>query len=364
VLEFLRRLLGIGQYSDWARSSTVGGGWRLPPRRKCPGKRPSYPPAGDPARLARYGLPEIRTVDELAARLELTRGRLNWLASPYRDKARTHYVEREIPKRSGGVRRIHAPKRVTRWVQRWILENILQRIPPSDAAHGFVKGRSIVSNASCHAGKAVVLSADIEGFFPSVSLATVRGIFQWMGYPEDVARTLGVLCTCLVGSRRILPQGAPTSPALANLTCWTLDRRLEGLARKFGAAYTRYADDLTFSGDKEFKNGLKRFLPLLGRIVKDEGFRLNKAKTRFSRKGNRQVVTGLVVNQRPNVPRARVRRLRAILHNCRVHGLESQNRAGDPLFLERLRGEVAFVSQVNPTQGAKLRAELEQIAAA
>ncbi len=300
-------------------------------------------------------------MDELASRLDLTRGRLNWLCSPYRDKARSHYVEREIPKRSGGVRRIHAPKRITRWAQDWILANILERIPPSDAAHGFVKGRSIVTNATRHAGKTIVVSADIEGFFPSVSLATVRGIFQWMGYPEDVARALGVLCTCQTGSRRVLPQGAPTSPALTNLICWKLDRRLDGLARKFGATYTRYADDLTFSGDQEFKNGLKRFLPLLWRIVKDEGFRLNKAKMRFSRKGQRQTVTGLVVNQRPNVPRARVRRLRAILHNCRVHGLESQNRTGDPLFLDRLRGEVAFVSQVNPTQGERLRATLDQI---
>lgn len=319
---------------------------------------------GDRGRLAHHGLPGIWTVDELANCLELTRGRLNWLASPYRDKACSHYVERRVPKRSGGVRRIHAPKRMTRWVQRWILKNILERIAASDAAHGFVRGRSIVTNASCHAGKTIVLSADIEDFFPSVSLATVRGVFQWMGYPQDVAQTLARLCTCQAGSRRILPQGAPTSPALTNLICWTLDRRLEGLARKFEATYTRYADDLTFSGDKELKNGLKRFLPLLRRIVADEGFGLNKAKTRFSRKGHRQVVTGLVVNQRPNVPREQIRRLRAILHNCALHGLESQNRANDPLFLERLRGQVGFVRHVSPAQGAKLQAVLEQIAAA
>ncbi len=361
MLEFLRRLLGVGQDSGWQRAWAAGARPALPPRRKCPGKQPSYPLLGDPARLARYGLPQIRNIDELADHLELRRGRLNWLASLHGDKARSHYIEHEIPKRSGGVRLIHAPKPITRWVQRWILSNILQRIPPSDAAHGFVKGRSILTNAAPHAGKSIVLSADIQDFFPSVSLATVAGIFGWMGYPQEVARTLGILSTCLVGRRRVLPQGAPSSPALTNLICWKLDRRLEGLARKFGATYTRYADDLTFSGDREFKNGLKRFLPLLWRIVKDEGFRLNKAKTRFSRKGQRQTVTGLVVNQRPNVCRQRVRRLRAILHNCRVHGVESQNRASDPLFLGRLRGEVAFVSQVNPVQGAKLRAVLDQI---
>ena len=318
---------------------------------------------GNPSQVAALGLPEIRDLNHLAQLVNLAPGKLKWLAGRF-DRADLHYVERRIPKRSGGERLLHCPKPLARRAQQWILQNVLQKVRPADAAHGFVRGRSIVTNATPHCRRTVVVSADLVDFFPTISVASVQGVFLWMGYAGEVARTLARLCTCRRTARahRILPQGAPTSPAITNLVCWSLDRRAEGLARKFGATYTRYADDLTFSGDKELKNGLKRFLPLLMRIVRDEGFRVNRRKLRFARKGRRQVVTGLVVNARPSVSRETRRRLRAILHNCRAHGLDSQNAQNDPLFLDRLRGQVAFVSQINPDHGAKLKAALEDIA--
>jgi len=361
---FWRRLFGgeADQPKHGRGGGSSAGRPKLPRARRVKGgRRRPLPEQPNLDLLTKLGLPPIRDGDHLAEVLQLPPGKLQWLTFPW-DKQPVHYVERQIPKRSGGVRLIQAPKPLLRWVQRWILENMLERLTTAEPAHGFVKGRSIVTNAAGHAGKTVVVSADLEDFFPSVSIATVQGLFLWMGYSGPVARSLSLLCTSRCGKgRRTLPQGAPTSPALTNLVCWKLDRRLEGLARKFGATYTRYADDLTFSGDKELKNGLKRFLPTMRRVVADEGFRLNNRKFRFARKGRRQVVTGLVVNVRPNVPRETVRRLRATLHNCRVHGVESQNRLDDPLFLERLRGQVAFVSQINATQGARLKAALDQI---
>jgi len=196
----------------------------------------------------------------------------------------------------------------------------------------------------------------------------VRGIFQSLGYCEDVAIPLALLCTVKPAAKvreflgdqrhRMLPQGAPTSPALANLACRHLDARLAGLAAKFGCAYTRYADDLTFSGDEAFEKSLKRFLPLLRKIIGAEGFRLNRKKIHFARRGARQRVTGLVVNHRPSVPRAYRRRLRAILHNARKTGLDAQNREGHPHFRQALRGRIEFVRATHPQLADRLLAEL------
>ena len=360
MLEFLRRLFGQPEIFG-VEPGPLPTYSRLPAlRTTAEGRGGRWPESGAPAQVAALGLPSIPDVAALAAALQLAPGRLAWLAS-YTARPETHYTIWTIPKRSGGERRLHAPKPITRWVQRWILQNILERVPVSDAAHGFVKGRSIVTNAARHTGRALVVAIDLQGFFPSVSSGTVKGLFAWMGYPEEVAATLARLCTAPGATRRSLPQGAPSSPAITNLICWKLDRRLEGVARKFEASYTRYADDLTFSGDRELKNGMKRFLPLVRAIIAEEGFRINKQKLRFARKGSRQTVTGLVVNDRPNVPRPEVRRLRAILHNCARDGVAAQNRKGDPLFLERLRGEIAYVSMVNPAQGANLKAAFDRL---
>ena len=362
MLEFLRKL--FGQPDVVGVQPGPSPTYSSLPRLRCTpaGRRGRWPESGDPAKVAALGLPSIPDIPALCALLELGQPRLRWLAS-VEASGDTHYTVRTIPKRSGGTRILHCPKPITRWVQRWILDNILARLPVSDAAHGFVKGRSIVTNAAPHAGRELVVSVDLQDFFPSVSSATVKGLFAWMGYSEEVAGTLARLCTAPGARRRILPQGSPSSPALTNLICWKLDRRLAGLAAKYDAAYTRYADDLTFSGARELKNGMKRFYPRLQNIIIDEGFRTNKRKFRFARKGGRQTVTGLVVNERPSVPRPKVRRLRAILHNCARDGVASQNRDGDPLFLERLRGEIAFVSMVNPAQGARLKAAFDRISA-
>lgn len=333
------------------------------PRRRTPRRRRYARPEATfrPDELARFDLPALATVDDLAGALGITTGKLRWLTWPCRDRTCDHYVRRRVPKKSGGERLLCAPKAETRRAQDWIFHEILAHVPVSSAAHGFIRGRSILSNASAHVGRRIVVSMDLEDFFPSVSIATVVGLFEWLGYSKDVAWHLSMLCTCSYGRRRALPQGSPTSPAISNLICWKLDRRLTGLARKFGATYTRYGDDLTFSGDFNRPNRPGRLIGMARAIVSDEGFVVGRHKTRIMRHNRRQSVTGLVVNERPSLGRDEVRRLRAILHNCRVHGVESQNRDADELFKERLRGKIALVSMVNPDQGAKLLAAFQEV---
>jgi len=356
VDEFKRLLRRLGELTGAGHAAQA-------PRATVPGlpgvrRKPSGPSALDrPRKKARrrqlhaHDLPFIPHREALAELLDLPLPKLYWLTH-----GRNHYVAREIPKRSGGTRTLHAPKQTLKWVQRWILDHILSKVPVADQAQGFVPGRSICSHATQHTGRRVVVNCDLVDFFPSITASAVYGLFQWMGYGRKMSWVFALLCTVEHEGQRILPQGAPTSPALTNLICWRLDRRLAGLARAFGFTYSRYADDLTFSGDAAQRVRVRALLDQVRQIAAAEGFALNDSKLCHACRGSRQLVTGLVVNDKVAVPRARVRRLRAILHNCARDGAASQNRTGDPLFLQRLAGEIAFVSQVDPTRAAPLRA--------
>jgi RNA-directed DNA polymerase len=279
------------------------------------------------------------------------------------------YVEFTVPKADGSERRIAAPRARLKQVQRVILDQILARLPVHDACQGFVPGRSIVTNATPHRGAAVLLKMDLRDFFPTVHYRRAQGFFQRIGYGEEVAATLAglvthrpVLADGSVGWPGVLPQGAPTSPALANLVCRRLDARLAGLARKSGAVYTRYADDLTFSFAAEPAVDLGRFAWWVDQICGQEGFVENTRKRRILRRGNQQRVTGVVVNDKLSVPRAARRRFRAILENCRRHGLASQARGRDD-FADYLRGFAAYVQMVQPDLGGRLVREVEEILA-
>jgi hypothetical protein len=160
---------------------------------------------------------------------------------------------------------------------------------------------------------------------------------------------------------RHLPQGAPTSPALANLSAFGLDVRLAGLAQSWRLQYTRYADDLTFSGDARFIAALRDFIPLAEQVIRSEGFQSKRQKRRVVRANQRQVVAGVVVNARINVARSEYDVLKAILHNCVTHGPGSQNRQDHPRFEAHLRGRIAHVARLNPTRGQRLLAILERI---
>jgi RNA-directed DNA polymerase len=334
-----------------------------------------------------WGVPAIATVGELAEWLGVESAELEWFADLKGLTGRAeaggrlrHYHYRLLAKKSGSVRLIEAPKGRLKQMQRRILAGILEQAPMHDAAHGFVKGRSIQTFARPHVGRGVVLRMDLRDFFSGFRAARVAAFFRTMGYPERVAERLAGLCTNAAPRsvwagceteidwetqqmyrRAHLPQGAPSSPALANAMAYRLDCRLSGLARAAGAAYTRYADDLAFSGEGEFLRGVARFAVHAMAVAMDEGFTVHARKTRVERQGVRQKLAGLVVNERLNVAREEFDRLKAVLTNCVRHGAASQNREGHPAFREHLRGRVGFVESVNAARGAKLRGILERI---
>lgn len=313
---------------------------------------------------SRWPVPIIRDFAELARWLEMPPLQLSGWADVrgYLDRAPPgplhHYV-----RYFRGDRLIEAPKQQLAKLQRRILRGILERIPVHPAAHGFLRGRSFVTNAAAHAGKDLVLRFDLRRFFPSITAPRVRAVFLAAGYPEVVAATLAGLTTTtapahVTGSRlyrtRHLPQGAPTSPYLANLIAFSLDVRLSGLSDRFVATYTRYADDLVFSLDHEAPN-----LPGAVRvIVADEGFQLHPDKTRWMRKHTRQTVTGLVVNEAPAVSKRERKRLEAILYNLARDGIGG----ADAGLRERLLGHIAHVEHAQPQHGRRLRALFDQIA--
>lgn len=291
------------------------------------------------------------------------------------DKDNGPYTTFTIPKRDGTARSICAPKVQLKWVQRRIHEKILANIPAHDAAHGFIDGRSIVTNAAPHIGSAVVVKFDLKDFFPTIHYYRVLGFFASLGYSvgnarfgtEDkstqIAPVLARLC-CYTPDPKAwgkahMPQGAPTSPALSNLVCRRLDSRLTGLAKKLNGVYTRYADDLTFSFKTADVN-LGRFRWWIDQVCHQEGFVVNQHKFRVIRRSQRQVVTGIVVNDCVRVPREDRRNFRAILHNCETLGVATQAR-GNPRFKEYLRGYASYLHMVHPEEGTELLARVSAL---
>lgn len=250
----------------------------------------------------------------------------------------------DIPKRRGGVRTISTPLPMLLVSQRWILDNILSTVEISSAAHGFVRGRSVVTNATVHAGKKSFLKMDISDFFPSISINRVVSIFRRFGYTQKLSYALAALC-CLNGR---LPQGAATSPMISNIVAKKFDGRLGSLAKSFNLSYTRYADDLTFSGETipiKIINYIKN-------IVEDEKFRINEDKTVLATGRCKKIVTGISVSEDTlKLPKETKRQLRQELHYLTANGfLQHTETIGnnDPLYIESLLGKFSFWRQVEP----------------
>jgi retron-type reverse transcriptase len=341
------------------------------------------PPLFAPApAFANLSLPPLTTTGDLAAWAGVTPEQLHWLADTRHCHHRAatpklqHYHYAFIPKSAGPPRLIEAPKPTIKAIQRKILDAILARIPVHDAAHGFIKRRSPLTGAQIHAAESVLITFDLKDFFPSLAYPRVHGLFRAFGYPHETARALAGLCTTttpetiraeLAPSAQALhavlhlPQGAPTSPALANLLAWKLDRRLAGLAKAAGAHYTRYADDLAFSGDESFVRRLENFRHAVAKITTAEGFALNHAKTRTMPASARQLVTGILVNRHCNTGRADFDRLKATPHNCARVTPAAQNLDQTADFRAHLAGRIAWQAHINPARGAKLYALFDAI---
>lgn len=315
--------------------------------------------AVDVAQLERLGLPKWKDEAELAAALGISVGALRHLSLHKRRDRVSHYVTFAVKKRSGGERLIHAPKKKLKAVQRRLHELLVSKLPVHPAAHGFVKGRSVRTNAEGHVGRAVVVKLDLKDFFPTVTFQRVRGLFLALGYGYPVAATLAALMTESERQRvdlegqvfhvpvgpRVCVQGAPTSPGVCNALVRKLDARLSGVAKSLGFTYSRYADDLAFSGDDPAR--ADALLRRATRVIASEGFVVNGEKTRVLRQGGAQRVAGVTVNHTLGLSRKERRKLRAELHREKTKGATPEQRAATT-------GRLAYLSMLNPEQAKAL----------
>lgn len=329
----------------------------------------------DTAKLTAADLPTASTAEELARAMNITVGELRFLAFHRRTSRVSHYKRFAMRKKTGGLRHISAPMPRLKRAQEWVLFNILEKIEIHAAAHGFRKGRSIVTNAQPHVNADVVVNVDLQDFFPTVTYKRIRGVFRNFGYSEQVATLLALLCSepeiaevridnqtyYTAQSDRRLPQGAPSSPAITNIICRGLDARIAHAATQLGFTYTRYADDITVSATGEATQHVGRMLRRIEFVVEKEGFQLHPNKTRIQRKGRQQEVTGLVVNERLSVARSVLRRFRATLFHIEKDGPAGKRWGTSPNVLASIAGFANFVAMVEPEKGAELKQRVGEI---
>ena len=319
-------------------------------------------------KLTKQGLPVLHDAESIAKAMGISVGQLRFLAFDRKTSQVSHYVRFKLPKKTGGERLISAPMPRLKTAQKWIQENILDKVQLHDAAHGFRHQRSILSNAKPHLGQDVVVNIDLSDFFPTVTYRRVKGLFKGLGYSEAASTIMGLICSepeiitveldgqayHVAQTERRLPQGAPTSPAITNILCRRLDRRLERICKKLGFAYTRYADDLSFSASGDSARQVGRLLRQVRYTVGKEGFVVHPKKTRVLRKSRRQEVTGIVVNEKPGIPRKTMKAFRAALYQIEKDGPDGKKwgHCGD--VLAAVHGFASYVAMVDPQKGAPL----------
>lgn len=322
-------------------------------------------------RITHSGVPTIDGWRDLCVRL----GRHPFFLWNVLQNRNQHYTVFEIPKmgrdgKPSGVRYIEAPHDRLRRIQKWILHQILDRVHLADEVTGFRRGRSTRSHAAPHADSAYILHLDIKDFFPSVARKRVYWIFRDLGYKPAIAHVLADYCSykrpCNTGCNQRdcsqhparLPQGAPSSPALANIACARLDRRIRGLAKKHGLIYTRYADDVAISGKR--RADLISASRSITRIMESEGFQVQPKKTRLHGPGSRRKVTGLLAggenigNDPVRLGRKYYYALRRDLFLFHIHS------KGDEKVLG---GKLAYVRSVDPNMATALNNYRHQLQA-
>lgn len=302
-------------------------------------------------------LEEIKSKEELADLLGVKLNKLTYLL--WGQSLNNSYSIFTIKKKSGGNRNISAPNGLLKILQYRLLSILEEYYKSPSCTHGFVSKRSIVTNAKIHTDKKWVLNIDIKDFFPSINFGRVYGLFSHsiIGLPKDCAIVLAQIC-CF---KNELPQGSPTSPIVSNMICKKLDRQLKNYTRENNCSYTRYADDITISGNQisppsNIATLSRKKLVLsdtLVETIESNGFALNEDKTRISFKENQQEVTGLIVNKKVNVNRKFIRNLRAMLHNWNKKGLNNAEKDfrtvyNNPSssFLETVKGKISFLEMV------------------
>lgn len=281
-----------------------------------------------------------------------------------------------IRKRRGGYRRVLAPYSNLRQIQKWILREILEKLPVHPQSKGFMKGCSTLQNAYPHLGKKYIRKFDFQDFFESISVYRVYDLFHSIGYSKAVSHDLASFCTLRISDEKyalmsqnhktwfedlhdkkkgVLPQGAPTSPALANLICYQIDDELWSYAISKGIQYTRYADDLTFSSDQLDKLPSEFFIK---QIIRKEGLKLNYLKTGTFGRNCRQMVTGVLINaDKPRVPQKFKREIYRHLYFCQKFGVKSHFDHVQPGYKHArqwIYGKIFYVRSIEPEEGNKM----------
>lgn len=249
-----------------------------------------------------------------------------------------------IPKKNGGTREVYAPKDNLKWCQHYIAENYLGDYPVSKYATAYQKNKSILDNANVHCGKKYILKLDIEDFFGSIGFDKVYSVF-YRYYPADVSKLFAEICTF----RDFLVQGSPASPVISNIVMYNFDMIIGKWCDERGISYTRYCDDLTFSSDEKLYVVYHKTKSLLLKY----GFYLNNKKTHFVSNYHQQNVTGIVVNEKPQVSSSYRRKLRQEIYYCNKYGIESHiNKIGLDYTVDEykmlINGKINYVLSINP----------------
>jgi retron-type reverse transcriptase len=329
----------------------------------------------DKPSLEKYGLPYFENLVDFSKHIDVPISELRFLCFNRLVSKNDHFYTFEVAKKSGGKRIISAPKKSLKNAQKKVIEKLLVNFRNNENSHGFITGKSIVTNSEKHTGKDIVINLDLENFFPTITYARVKGLFHKCGYSEQIATILALLLTkndkekisidgqtyYVSKGERYLPQGSPASPAISNILSAKLDKRLNGLAKRYNCEYTRYADDLSFSCMYANEENISKLLYYVSKVIVDEGFKINKTKTHIMRKGNQQKVTGIVVNEKLNIPKVKLKKFRALLHNIKCNGWKDQKWGNAIHLINAIDGYINFVHMVNPEKAIKFKKELNEI---
>ncbi|WP_052085148.1 reverse transcriptase family protein [Cellulophaga sp. E6(2014)] len=327
--------------------------------------------------LKAQGLPVLESANDVAKAMKISLGELRFLAYSRKNSKTSHYKRFKVTKKSGGHRLISAPMPRLKKAQHYILEHILNKITMHPKAHGCVLEKSILSNALPHVNKDVVINQDLKNFFPSITYTRIKGVFKAMGYSEQVSIIFALLCSepkildiSLLGEHyfaqqghRFLPQGSPCSPAITNIICKKMDYRLDGLGAKYGFTYSRYVDDITFSGDKNQFSKITALLKYSKKIVTSENFTLHPDKLRIMKRHQRQEVTGVVVNEKPNINKASLKRFRALIYQIEKDGIKGKTWNGGANVLAEIDGYANFIFQIDQEKGRGFKERVAKILA-
>lgn len=298
-------------------------------------------------KLNMLGLPVIQSLDDFSVVTHISKYTIYQLSY----HSNKYYKTYEIPKKSGGKRTISQPSKKLKGLQSWILVNILNKIQVSPSCKGFRKGSSTLDNALPHIGANTILNLDLKDFFPTVTAKQVYNIFKTIGYNKLIATVFTNICTY----KETLPQGSSCSPMLANLTAWTLDLRIQGYVGKRGISYTRYADDLSFSGLNPTK--VIKIIPMIKEIINDENFIVNHKKTRIASSARAKIVTGLIINEDSvGIGKQKYKDLRAKIHHLTL----SHEQANEKL-LYHVGGWLSYLNSVDKERFKKAKKYISEL---